>query len=78
MIALIEDRVGCLLVSILHVSFAKSVAKRDYLFGLNITPVAFTTTTMKSDSQVWKRIDRGTYSVILALPEILLGVRNYF
>lgn len=51
-IALMEDQVGCLLVPVSHVSFAKSVAKRDYLLGLNITAVALTTATIESEPQV--------------------------
>ena len=44
-----KDQVGCLLVPVSHVSFAKLVAKRDYLLGFNITAVALTTATIKSN-----------------------------
>lgn len=47
-IALIEDQVSCLLVPVSHVSFAKSMAKCDYLFGLNIIAIIFLATTIES------------------------------
>lgn len=77
-IVLMEDQVGCLLIPVSHVSFAKLVAKRDYLLGLNITAVAFTITTIERNPQVWKRVDRSNYSVVFALPKILLGVQSHF
>ena len=51
-IILIKDQVSYLLVSVSHISFAKSIAKRDYLFELNITVVAFITITIKSNPQI--------------------------
>lgn len=48
-IALIEDQVGYLLISISHVSFAKSVAKYNYLLELNLMAIAFTTATIENN-----------------------------
>ena len=73
-IALMEDLVSCLFISVSHVSFAKSVAKCNYLLGLNIIAVALTATTIESNPQVLKRVDRGDYSVVFASPKILLGI----
>lgn len=48
-IAFIEDQVNCLLDPVSYISFAKSIAKRNYSLRLNITAVAFTATTIKND-----------------------------
>lgn len=48
-IALLEDQVNCLLDPISHISFAKSMAKRNYLLKLNITAIVFTSATIKND-----------------------------
>lgn len=77
-ITLIEDQIGCLLVAVSNVSFAKSVAKCNYLFRLNITAVALITTTIKSNPQVLKRVDKSDYLVVLVSPKILLKIQSYF
>lgn len=51
-IALMQDQVGYLFVSVSYVSFANSIAKRNYLLELNITVIAFTAATIESNPQV--------------------------
>lgn len=74
-IALMEDQVGCLLVPVSHVSFAKSVAKRDYLLGLNITAVALTAATIESDPQYGNAWIEATTQWFLRRPRFYLGYK---
>lgn len=46
-----ENQVNYLLVFILYVSFAKLVAKYNYLLRLNITAIAFTIVNIENNSQ---------------------------
>lgn len=48
--AFMEEQIDCLFVFISYISFAKSMAKRNYLFGLNIIVLALTAIIIESNS----------------------------
>lgn len=48
------------------------------LLDLNIVTVALTAETTDKDPQIWSKINKSLYLVILALPKILLSYRSLF
>lgn len=48
------------------------------MLSIDIAAIVLTAMIIESDPDVWKHVDRGDYSVIFALPEILLEVQSLF
>lgn len=48
------------------------------LLDKGINAIALTAETTDADPQIWSKINKGLYSVILALPEILLSHGSFF
>ena len=54
---------------------------REQIYSLRereISAVALTSTGIKKDLEIWKKVEQRVYNVVLALPEMVLGKRSIF
>ncbi len=52
--------------------------QQQWLVERNISAILVISIIVAEDPGIWNRIDKGEYSVILGLPEVLLGPRSLF
>ena len=66
------------IVLVISLTIALMEDQQQWLCERGISAVALISNVVAKDPGIWKRVDKGEYSVVIGSPEVLLGPRSLF
>lgn len=61
-----------------HYIFTNDIQQYKFIHQTSLAIIALTSTALAKDLNIWRRIDKGRYNIILTLPKAIFGPQSWF